>query len=68
MKPFCLYLHRFKPEILEAEYPHLTIKQNEKKKLSLYPNIIIKCKDVGLENSKNKFQLLLANSTLIKGQ
>ena len=55
MKPFSLFLHRFKPELLHTEYPHLSIKNNEKKKLTLYPQIIVKSKDLGLEKSKQRF-------------
>jgi len=48
-------MHRFKKEILEYEFPYLMLKQVEKKKLDLYPNIILKCKDIGLEKTKQKF-------------
>ena len=52
MRPFSLFLHRFKPELVHTEYPHLCIRDNEKKKLTLYPQIIVKSKDLGLESSK----------------
>ena len=52
MRPFSLLLHRFKPELVHTEYPHLCIRGNEKKKLTLYPQIIVKSKDLGLESSK----------------
>ena len=52
MRPFSLFLHRFKPELVHTEYPHLCIRGNEKKKLTLYPQIIVKSKDLGLESSK----------------
>ena len=37
MKPFSIFLHRFKPNLAHVEYPHLSIRGNEKKKLTLYP-------------------------------
>ena len=37
MKPFCLYMHRLKAELVASEYPHLIILQNQKRKLPLYP-------------------------------
>jgi hypothetical protein len=46
MKPFTLFLHRLQKEILEIEYPMLCLKGKEKKKLTLYPNLIVKCKDI----------------------
>ena len=55
MKPFTIFFHRINLQIIEAEYPHLFIKGNEKKKLTLYPNIILKCKDIGMEKKKNYF-------------
>lgn len=55
MKPFSLFLHRINIEILEAEYPHLCLKGEVKKKLTLYPNIIVKCKDIGQERQKQSF-------------
>ena len=47
MKPFSLYFHRFKIDLLEVEYPHLLLKGEEKKKLTLYPLVVLKCKDIG---------------------
>lgn len=67
MKPFSLFLHKFNQDILELEYPHLLITNLERKKLTLYPGIIIKCKDIGYHESKTRFQLLLGPSKLIKG-
>ncbi len=55
MKPLCLYFHRFKLDIIEVEYPHLLLKNEEKVKLPLYPSIILKCKDSGLEKAKGRF-------------
>lgn len=67
MKPFALFFHRLKLEMTELEYPHLLIKNDEKKKLALYPGIILKCKDLGLEKIKKRFQLLLGLSQWVKG-
>ena len=55
MKPFSLFLHRIKPELVTREYPMVAIYKNEKKKLTLYPMVMIKCKDVGIEKSKSRF-------------
>ncbi|TNV85423.1 hypothetical protein FGO68_gene442 [Halteria grandinella] len=65
MKPFCLYLHRLKPELATSEYAYLIILQNQSRKLALYPQIISKCKDLGVQESKKKFQLLLGPSRQI---
>jgi hypothetical protein len=42
-------MHRFKKDILELEFPFLMLKKEQKKKLGLYPEILLKCKDIGLE-------------------
>ena len=55
MKPFSLYLHRLKVDLGVKEYPHMFIVGNESKKLPLYPQILIKCKDIGVEKNKTKF-------------
>ena len=68
MKPFSIFLHRFKPEIVHIEYPHLCIRNNEKRKLTLYPQIIVKSKDLGLEQDKQRFQILMGQSRQIKNQ
>ena len=68
MKPFSLFLHWMKPEIVKIEFPHLAIIENEKKKLALYPGIIVKCKDIGVEKNKSRFQILLGQLTMIKNQ
>lgn len=52
MKPFSLYLHRINVEILKVEYKHICVEGVEKKKLTMYPNIIVKCKDIGQEKNK----------------
>lgn len=59
MKPFCIFLHRINLDIIELEYPHLLLRNEEKKKLTLYPLIILKCKDINQQESKIRFQLLL---------
>jgi hypothetical protein len=45
-----------KPEIVKIEFPHLAIIENEKKKLALYPGIIVKCKDIGVEKVSLAFK------------
>jgi hypothetical protein len=52
MRPFTFFLHRFNKEILEVEYPMICLKGKDKKKLTLYPNLILKCKDIKKEKSK----------------
>ena len=68
MKPFSIWLHRIKTDLLEIEYPHLAIHNGEKKKLALYPGIIVKCKDIKQEKSKTKFQICLGPSLKVKCQ
>ena len=51
--------------ILELEYPHLMVRGSEKKKLKLYPNIIVKCKDLGIQKKKDLFAILLGRTGLI---
>jgi hypothetical protein len=67
MKPFSLFLHRIKPELVVREYPHLAIVNNEKKKLTQYPMVMLKCKDLGIEKSKARFQVLMGQSRVQKG-
>ena len=67
MKPFSLFLHRIKPELVAREYPMLAIHRNEKKKLTIYPMVMIKCKDVGIEKSKSRFQVLMGLSMIQRG-
>ena len=51
--------------ILELEYPHLMVRGSEKKKLKLYPTIIVKCKDLGIQKKKDLFAILLGRTGLI---
>ena len=51
--------------ILELEYPHLMVRSSEKKRLKLYPNIIVKCKDLGIQKKKDLFAILLGRTGLI---
>ena len=67
MKPFSIFLHRIKPELVVREYPHLGIINNEKKKLTQYPMVMLKCKDIGEERSKSRFQVLMGQSRVQKG-
>ena len=61
-------MHRFKGELLHTEYPHLCISGGEKKKLTLYPQIIVKSKDLKLENSKQRYQIMMGAYKMCKGQ
>ena len=47
-KPFQMFLYKFNAEILQVEYPYLNLEGDKKKALALYPNIILKCVDLGL--------------------
>lgn len=52
-KPFQMFLYKFNLDILSIEYPYLHLKGDQKKFLALYPNILLKCKDLG-EKAENK--------------
>jgi len=41
-KPFQMFLYKFNAEILESEFPYLSLENDTKKSLSLFPNIILK--------------------------
>lgn len=45
-KPFKLYLYSYSGEILAAEYPYLTLEGTAKKWLALYPNIMLRSRDL----------------------
>ena len=47
-KPFQLFLYKYNADILAAEFPYLCKHGTEKKALALYPNIVLKCVDIGL--------------------
>jgi len=66
MKPFSVYFHKINKVIAEIEYPHLIIWDDEKRKLPLFPSIMIKCKDIGAEQKKDHFKILLGPLNLIK--
>ena len=56
-------LYKYNGEILKAEYPYLTLEGDNKKYLALYPNIILKNKDLGDIGEKNSnFTLYAATS------
>lgn len=55
-KPFKLYLYNFSGEILAAEYPYLTLEGTAKKWLALYPNILLKSRDLD-STDKEQFSL-----------
>ena len=46
-KPFKIMLYNYNGDILKAEYPYLTLVGDTKKHLALYPNILLKNKDIG---------------------
>ena len=58
-KPFQMFLYKFNAEILQVEYPYLYLEGDKKKALALYPNIILKCVDLGLQNHKKNFSLCI---------
>jgi len=41
-KPFQMFLYKFNAEILQSEFPYLSLENDTKKSLSLFPNIILK--------------------------
>lgn len=59
-------LYKFNGEILKAEYPYLTLEGDTKKFLALYPNIILKNKDLGDLGEKNSTFTLYASSSQVK--
>ena len=59
-KPFQLFLYKFNLDILKIEYPYLHLEGEEKKFLALYPNMLLKCKDIGQRaQDKSLFQLYM---------
>jgi len=55
-----MFLYKFNQDILQIEYPYLHLQGEEKKFLALYPNILMKCKDLGQRaHEKTQFQLFL---------
>jgi len=42
-----MFLYKFNLDILSIEYPYLHLQGEQKKFLALYPNILLKCKDLG---------------------
>ena len=55
-----MFLYKFNLDILSIEYPYLHLQGEQKKFLALYPNILLKCKDLGAKaHSKQQFQLLI---------
>ena len=59
-----MFLYKFSGEILRTEYPYLTLEGQAKKHLALYPNMVLKVKDlkdtVTEADGKQSFQLLVA--------
>jgi hypothetical protein len=64
-KPFQMFLYKFNAEIIKIEYPYLYVEGSEKKGLALYPYIILKCKDLNIEN-KLQFQVCIGKNFKIK--
>lgn len=54
-KPFQVFLYKFNSDILAVEFPYLCLEGDKRKALSLYPNIILKCVDVGCTDHKSNF-------------
>ena len=54
-----MFLYKFNAEILELEFPYLYLEGDNKKALALFPNIILKCVDIGVQETKEKFQLCI---------
>ena len=48
-----MFLYKFNEDILKIEYPYLCTSKDEKKFLALYPNIMLKVKDLG-QKAQNK--------------
>ena len=46
-KPFKLFLYKYNGDILQVEFPYMCLENETKKALSLYPNIVLKCIDIG---------------------
>lgn len=51
---------------MQLEFPYLFLEGDRKKALALYPNIILKCVDLGLSDQKNNFQLSMGSNFNIK--
>ena len=67
--PFKMFLYKFNHEILQMEYPYLFRENQELKKLSLYPYIILNSKNINMEDSKINFQILIGqNFKIMKEQ
>jgi len=54
-----MFLYKFNADILKVEYPYLCLTGSERKHLALYPLIMLKCVDLGIQADKNKFQLFM---------
>lgn len=65
-KPFQLFLYKYNQEILQIEFPYLYLEGDKKKALSLYPNILLKCVDLGLSDQKQKFQICMGDNFKIQ--
>ena len=64
--PFKMFLYKFNHEILQIEYPYLFVENQDTKKLSLYPYIILNSKNLVDKTSKENFQILIGQNYKIK--
>lgn len=55
-------MYKYNQDILSIEFPYLYLEGDKKKALSLYPNILLKCIDLGLSDQKQKFQLYMGDN------
>lgn len=55
-RPFQLFLYKYNQDILNIEYPYLSLSGQEKKYLALYPNLLLRTIDLGTKgNGKQDF-------------
>ena len=59
-KPFKLYVYTYSGEILAAEYPYLTLEGTAKKWLALYPNIMLRSRDLD-STDKEQFSIYVGS-------
>ena len=61
-KPLKVFLYKFIKEIVETEYPYLYSVGDVKKGLALYPNIILKWRDLGEGSRESNFKLCIGQT------
>ena len=57
-----MFLYKFIKEIVETEYPYLYSVGDVKKGLALYPNIILKWRDLGEGSRESSFKLCIGQT------